>query len=75
MREYRLPWDGKYLVSNCPEDSLEDRCRQRITRAFEKAGEDGVPLEKLGDWAIDDLAERLYDKIINHFSLAEHKTP
>jgi hypothetical protein len=66
-----LPWEGKYLFCNTSEDSREDRLRQRITRAFDKAGDDGVVLEQ---WQMDTLAERLYDKLEPHFTPSQPVT-
>ena len=64
-----MPWDdGKYLFTNGSDDSRENRLRQRITRAFEKAEEDGVSLD---EWQANTLADRLFDKLIEHF----HQTP
>jgi hypothetical protein len=71
-----LPWKGQYLFSNTPSDSREDRLRQRITRAFEKASELGVfsnldPYER--EWMIQELADRLYEKLEPFFALPERK--
>lgn len=66
-----MPWNGDYLFKNGPEDSREERCKQRITRAFEKATEDGVPTDRLDQWGVDGLASRLFDKIIEHFTPKE----
>jgi len=64
-----MPWKGKYLFCNSDDDSREDRLKQRITRAFEKAEEDGCDLDSLGEWGVDNLADRLFEKINNFFHI------
>jgi len=71
-----LPWNGTYLFSNTDECSRADRLRQRITRAFEKAGEAGVfstlrPYE--ADFIIRELADQLFARIEPFFTLPARK--
>ena len=65
-----LPWDGRDLFSNGPGTPREELLRQRITRAFEKAGEDGVDLMALGQWGVEVLAQRLMEKLDEFFVIA-----
>jgi len=58
------PWDGKYSFA-LDDITRDDLLRQRITRALEKAQEDGVRFNN--EWEVQTLADRLFDKIILYF--------
>ena len=65
-----LPWKGTYCVV-LQDMPREDFLRQRITRAFEKAQEDGVIFDEEGytdEWRVQTLADRVFDKINPHFN-------
>ena len=70
---YLLPWDGKFDIV-LEGMSREDLLRQRITRAFEKAQDDGVSFCDYADeWRVQTLADRLFDKIYPRFSVEVQK--